>query len=250
MGRMDDLQVESIERATLAAVPPLALREIDGWLLPLDPGTVGRAHSAVPLTHAPPRPDVLAGIERIYRQAGLRPVLRLPRVDAFEGLRGQLRDAGWIEAKPTEVQTASAHAVAGSLRQAYPVTLSSAPSEAWAAVFLGEGFDPVDGASRVDILRRARSAVFATVRVGDEVAAVGTACFSHGWCGVHGMRTLPAFRGRGLAGAVLAAFAGQALERGEPRMLLQVEHGNAPAQSLYRRAGFRRAWAYDYWSAA
>ena len=44
--------------------------------------------------------------------------------------------------------------------------------EGAAAVFLGEGFDPVDGASRVAILKRSASSLFATATVGDEVAAV------------------------------------------------------------------------------
>ena len=41
--------VEAIERATVAAVSPLAVEELDGWLLPFDDGTVKRARSAVPL---------------------------------------------------------------------------------------------------------------------------------------------------------------------------------------------------------
>ena len=36
--------IESIERATLAAVPPEAADQIGDWLLALDPGTGGRAH--------------------------------------------------------------------------------------------------------------------------------------------------------------------------------------------------------------
>ena len=43
--------IEAIERATLDAVPPEQTAVLDGWLLGLDRGTVGRAHSAVPLTH-------------------------------------------------------------------------------------------------------------------------------------------------------------------------------------------------------
>jgi ribosomal protein S18 acetylase RimI-like enzyme len=100
----------------------------------------------------------------------------------------------------------------------------------------------------VEILRRSTDAVFAIARVQGHVAAVGTACFRHGWCGVHGMRTLPAQRGRGLATALLAAFAREALRRGIARTLLQVEHDNAAAQSLYRQAGFSPAWTYEYWT--
>jgi ribosomal protein S18 acetylase RimI-like enzyme len=46
---------------------------------------------------------------------------------------------------------------------------------------------------------------------------------------------------------VLSALAAIALERGNERMILQVEKDNAPALALYRRAGFGTAWGYAYW---
>jgi len=64
---------------------------------------------------------------------------------------------------------------------------------------------------------------------------------------VHGMRTPQNCRGRGLAGRVLASLAAAALARGYERIFLQVEADNAPAHSLYRRAGFELAWNYGYW---
>ena len=82
---MDD--IESIERATLAAVPPQRLEQWGGWLLAFDDGTVGRCHSAVPLRHEAPPPGVLAGIERRYAAAGLPAVLRGPELAAGDGLR-------------------------------------------------------------------------------------------------------------------------------------------------------------------
>ena len=48
---MTSFNIANIERATLAAVSPQAVEELPGWLLPFDTSTVGRAISAVPLTH-------------------------------------------------------------------------------------------------------------------------------------------------------------------------------------------------------
>src|SRR5206468_2215071 len=118
--------------------------------------------------------------------------------------RGELELRGSRANKPTLVQQADCERIAAFGSDA-AVAFTSAPTARWADVFLGEGFDPVDGASRLAILRRAQSSLFATVVVDDQVAAVGSACFSHGWCGIHGMRTAPQFRGRGFAGAILAA---------------------------------------------
>ncbi|MBW8722896.1 MAG: GNAT family N-acetyltransferase, partial [Polaromonas sp.] len=50
---MTSSDIETIERATIAAVSPEIVEEFDGWLLPFDSGTVGRARSAVPLRHEP-----------------------------------------------------------------------------------------------------------------------------------------------------------------------------------------------------
>jgi ribosomal protein S18 acetylase RimI-like enzyme len=243
---MTDEDIESLERATLAAVPPTELLALDGWLVALDPGTVGRAHSAVPTRHTAVSHDLVETIEGHYARAGLRPSLRMPRVPGSEAARERLRERGYAARQPTLTQAGT---VDGLLRLAasHAVQLDAQPADGWAQVFLGAGFDPVDGASRVAILRRGRENMFASVRLDGSVVAVGSACFSQGWCGIHGMRTSRDVRGRGLATAILGAFGRLARDRGVDRVFLQVEEANAAARSLYERAGFRTLWCSEYW---
>jgi GNAT superfamily N-acetyltransferase len=242
---MTDEDTEALERATLAAVPPQEMVALDGWLVALDPGTVGRAHSAVPTRHVRVRHDLFGAIESRYGAAGLRPSFRIPRVVGCDDVRAALQAGGYAPRQPTLTQTGSA---AGLVHVASAqVRLDSQPPQGWAEVFVGPGFDPVDGASRVAILRRGRESVFATVQLDGVVAAVGSACFSQGWCGIHGMRTAPGARGRGFAGAILAAFGQLARERAVDRVFLQVEEANATARSVYERAGLGTAWCSDYW---
>lgn len=243
-------EIEAIERATLAAVPPQRLVQWQDWLLAFDDGTVGRCHSAVPLRHDAPPPGALAEIERQYADAGLPVVLRVPEAAAFDSLRSELLARGYWREKPTLVQIGRVAGLTGSARRRSAIQLADAPSADWEQVFLGEGFDPVDGASRLAILRRGRGSVFASVQEHGRTVAVGSACFSEGWCGVHGMRTLPAHRGRGFATAVLAALGRAARERGVDRCFLQVQQDNAAACSLYAAGGFATAWAYAYWRKA
>ena len=238
--------IASLERATLAAVPPREVEAIEGWLLALDVGTVGRAHSAVPTRHEAVDPAVVPAIEERYAARGLAAVFRVPQPAAFDGLRAALQARGYAASQPTLTLVGHAEAAA-RLATSGEVELSAVPGEDWAAVYLGEGFDPVDGASRVGFLRRSRRSVFAGVRVQGRVVAVGCGCYSDGWWGVHGMRTATGWRGRGHAGAILAALGREALSRGIARAFLQVERDNAAALSLYRRAGFRDAWCYEYW---
>jgi ribosomal protein S18 acetylase RimI-like enzyme len=243
---MTSADIESIERATLAAVAPEAMEEIPGWLLPFDRGTVGRAKSAVPLSHAAPDPAVLREIEARYDLHGLPGVFRIPVAEPYRAFCDQLSRRGFSSGKPTQVLTA-ATSIVQKVSSGSPAEIQTRPGEGWAQVFLGEGFDPVDGASRVEILSRAPGSLYASVREQGETVAAGAAAFGHGWASVHGMRTASGCRGRGLAGRVLASLAAAALRKGYDRMFLQVEAHNAAAQSLYRRAGFQPAWTYAYW---
>ena len=129
-----------------------------------------------------------------------------------------------------------------------PGDLLTTPDEAWGAVFLGEGFDPEDGASRVAALTRSPDALYGCVREGGRTVAVGCVTFGHGWAAIHGMRTDADKRGRGLASQVLAALGRATQDRGIDRVFLQVEEGNKDARSLYRKAGFTPVWPYRYWT--
>jgi GNAT superfamily N-acetyltransferase len=243
------LDIASIERATLAAVPPDATEELPGWLLGLDHGTVGRAHSAVPLQHTQADPAVLPAIEARYAAHGLRAVFRIPAAAAFDGMRAALTQSGYAQQQPTVAQVGTVAAMA-AFSDGLGVDIAPAPGAAWASVFLGDGFDPTDGAHRVRLLGRAQQAVFANISIDGQAVACGTSSFSHGWASVHGMRTVPAQRGQGLASRILGALAREAQARGIDKVFLQVEAANTGAQALYQRAGFATAWGYAYWRKA
>ena len=144
------------------------------------------------------------------------------------------------------------HATADEVAGTAPVTVLPAPDVAWSQVYLGEGFDPVDGASRVRALGRAVGSMYACSmdRVGPAAAGVvatGVGSVGHGWLGIHGMRTLPAHRGQGHAWRILQALAWQAQARGVAQAYLQVDETNHSALRLYASLGFSVAWRYIYW---
>jgi GNAT superfamily N-acetyltransferase len=236
-------EIEAMERATVAAVAPPEVLEIGGWLVPLDDTSVGRAKSAVPLSHTPSF-DALPQILAAFEARGLASSLRIADTPSLEDARNYLTEQGFHAYKPTLVKVGDVDRLAAFADG--EVELMTTPDDGWASVFLGEGFDPQDGAQRVRVLKRSPDAVYAAVRKDGRTLAVGAASFGHGWGGIHGMRTLPAARGRGHAGAILAAFGREMQRRGIARVQLQVEEPN-PARSLYRKAGFEAAWRYLYW---
>jgi len=235
--------VETLERATVEAVAPNEMLEIGGWLVALDGGTIGRAKSAVPLSHDL-GPQALDEIEAAYRQRGLKPAFRIADVPGLEAVRAELRRRGYPVEQPTIFETGVVRDMAAFSEGS--AAILDRPSDAWGAVFLGEGFDPADGANRVAALTRSPDAIYGAAGEGGLVAAVGVMSFGHGWAGIHGMRTAPASRGKGYASAILATLGRAAQARGVERVFLQVEEAN-PARAIYRRAGFSPAWRYHYW---
>ncbi|THD65016.1 GNAT family N-acetyltransferase [Phenylobacterium sp.] len=240
---MDAGEIEAIERDTVAAVAPPGLLEIGGWLVPLDNGTIGRAKSAVPLRHDL-GPEALGEIEAAYRDRGLKPGFRIAEAPGLDAVRAELARRGFTPEQPTVFKTGSVATLAAFSDA--PARLLQRPDDAWAGVFLGEGFDPADGAHRVAVLSRSPGALYGAAGEGGATHAVGVMSFGARWAGVHGMRTAPAHRGKGHASAILGALAREARARGVERVLLQVEEPN-PARRIYRAAGFSEIWTYRYW---
>lgn len=237
------IDVESLERATVEGVAPPEVLELGGWLLPLADGGMGRAKSAVPLRHDV-GPAALDAIVAAYRDRGLPPAFRLAVVPELASVRDALTERGFAAHQPTIVKTGSVDELAAFSDAS--VRIMSQPDDAWRALFAGDGFDPADSAYRAAALARSPGAAFAAAGPDGETHAVGVMSFGHGWGGVHGMRTGPAHRGKGYAGAILAALGRVAQARGVSRVFLDVEEAN-PARRIYRRAGFSMIWRYQYW---
>lgn len=155
-----------------------------------------------------------------------------PELDAALEARGYVRQAS-VSLQTAVTSEVLALAPRGSLR----VRLDERPKPEWFETWHGVvGGDP-DPPRRL-LERIGERAVYASVELGDETVAVGRAVADSGWAGVFNMATRPEARGKGAAGAVLAALAEWASVNDAPRMYLQVEHENAGAMRLYGRVGF------------
>jgi GNAT superfamily N-acetyltransferase len=241
---LNQADIESLEQATVQAVPPEQLVELPGWLLPMDPGTVGRARSAVPLRHEGVNAVVLDRIVARYRDLGYLPALRLPDLPSFEPCHLHLLALGFVRRQPTQVMTGTIDAMLGVPVSIGGCDFEQRSSEAWMSMYQGAGLDPVDGACRARIMARAQTCRYASVGQDGHMLACGAASFGHGWLGVHGMRTAAGWGGRGLASRVLNGMAQLARQQAINRVFLQVDQSNGTARALYARFGLRDAWTY------
>jgi N-acetylglutamate synthase len=244
---MSSPDIESLERATLQAVPPEHLEELPGWLLPMDTGTVGRARSAVPLQHVDADPGDIDRVVARYRRQGFQPAFRLPDLPVLGASYQRLEALGFVRQQPTLVMTGTVDAMLSSPVAFGGCDLDPRPSEAWMAMYLGAGLDPVDGASRSRIMARAHDLRYASIGSGGQMLACGAASLGYGWLGVHGMRTAATCRRQGLASRVLHGMAQLARQQGLQRVFLQVDQSSSGACALYAKFGLRSAWTYAYW---
>lgn len=244
-----DIDIASLEQATLDAVAPAEMQTLGDWLLPFDRSTVGRAISAVPLRHRGIVTATLPVIEALYAERGLKPQFRVADAAGLADLHQALRALGYLPQQPTLTMVGSVcHWPATT--QGLTAQLSKTPTEAWQSVYLSADFDPIDGANRIRALSRSQCLVYASLANAAGVMAAGTASFSQGWVSLHGMRTLARERGKGCASALIAALGQEARTRNTERCFLQVEEGNIAAIRLYRSLGFQTAWLYHYWRKA
>ena len=241
--------IDAIEQATLAALVPSELAQWRGWLLPFGTGPVKRLRSAVALWQAEVDQDSLQQIEARYAAATCPMLWRVSDLPHFAPLRQQVQERGYRAdtSAPVLVQVADCQRLL-SLESPNTVQLAEHPGADWPALYADAESSASEGAERVASMSRAASSRFASLRQDGQTLACGVAAFSHGWLGIHGLRTREDQRGRGHARQLLRAMAEAALAQGIRRCFLQVEEDNAAALALYRRAGFVTVWRYQYWS--
>ena len=239
-------EIATLERATIDAVAPQSVDALDGWLLPFDASTIGRAKSAVPLRHQGLHVADVATIEARYAACGLPAAFRLADSSSLAPLHETLREHGYRADQPTLVQVANTSDILQmSSNVRAQVDTTAHPN--WAAVYTAPGFDPVDGQHRIAALSRSNSAMYAHITQEGAPVAAGVGSFSQGWASIHGMRTVVSQRGHGLARSILVALALEAKQRDICRFFLQVEEENTGAIALYAKAGFQTVWRYHYW---
>jgi N-acetylglutamate synthase len=244
-----------IETLAANAWPPEHVLLLDGWRLRSAGGITRRANSVWPNAEigAASLEEKLAAAESYYAALGQPSIFQICDAARPADLDATLAGRGYGANSHTFVQTAPIRDLLNNLPplRLYPhfeIEVSEEFYDEWFALYcLSEEVSGHAAAMRGGILQRIEPAHgFALLRIEGEPAAVGLGVVERDWLGVFCMATLPSFRRRGAAGAILRTLAiwGQLYEA--QYAYLQVMQNNSPAQQLYAKSGFATAYHYHY----
>ena len=235
---------------------------LGGWLVRAAEGFTGRANSVLPLGDpGMPLDEALTAVSRWYRDRGLPPMIVVPAPaqhapqDAAtqatapqnQALDRDLSRRGWLTRPgPAFVMVAELPLGISLNGQSAgrEIRVSPEPDDAWAAMYHYRGQDLPAIARKV--LTSAEEQSFVSITARGKVLAIARLSIAEGWAGITAVEVHPDHRRQGLGAAITAAVCHEAALRGLHDVFLQVEVDNVPAQSLYKRLGFRYSHRYHY----
>jgi GNAT superfamily N-acetyltransferase len=245
----------TLETLAANAWPAAENRPLGGWRLRATQGVTRRANSVWPnATEAGiGLAEKLLAVEDFYRQRGQPARYQIcPAMQPLD-LDERLAAQGYCSVARTAVQVT---ALQNILRQTAPlrsqpsfvVELSETFDEEWFAAYCAveHNNDPANPVRRAILQRIAPTTGFVTLRIEDEIAAVGLGVLEAQWLGIFCMATQTPFRRRGAANAILRTLAIWAQMNGATHAYLQVMEENQAAQTVYTRVGFVTLYHYHY----
>jgi GNAT superfamily N-acetyltransferase len=252
---MQQFTVDTIrlyETLTLNTAPTLHEDEIDGWRVRAS-GTDTRRSNSATFLH-PTASAALGGtvdatidaVEAWFAAKQQAAVFRLTKALSPPGMDARLAERGYQYAFDCHFMT---RPLVGYGSAALPEALRIRE------VSLVEGTSLLHTLKKMDADKASTELArqqlwqgrqrFLMLQVDGVLAAIGLGRIEMGHLGIFSMHTVDVFRGRGYAQLVVEALCAWGAAVGAHTAFLQVEADNAPALSLYKRAGF--VPAYSYW---
>ena len=219
LAAVTDSSPTDLDRLAARAFVAAEQETAGGWLLRADAAEpVRRLNSALPLG----LPLDVGVVEDWYRSRGLPPRVMVTPEDDLTALDAQLAERGYEVEAPADI-------------------LVGDP---------GEVLERLDGAAH-RVVPTELVAPAAALRSGQDVIQLGaaegagraTVVLQDGWSLILALEVDPAHRRKGIASALVRAWARAAEGRG---LYLQVRKDNRPGHALYEAAGFTRSHAYHY----
>jgi N-acetylglutamate synthase len=244
----------TIEELGLSGWPALQTELYDGWVLRFAEGYTKRSNSVNALYPAKlSLGEKIGACEESYSARGLPTVFKILSFSEHEELDAGLEKRGYARIDETVVRTLDLGGRAwrrAAARPALPsaeIAIEDSFSPEWIDAFCA--FSKVDG--KRDLIKRMLAnsvpkVAVASVKLGSEIVACGFGPMERNWIGFYDIIVKKEERGRGLGEAIMSSILEAAVDGGIGRAYLQVVAGNAPAERLYDKLGFREAYRYWY----
>ncbi|PAZ11602.1 GNAT family N-acetyltransferase [Streptomyces sp. SA15] len=241
---------EELARVSARAWRPVESERLGEWELRAAGGFTRRANSVLPIGDPGiPLDEALSFVRRWYGERGLPAYVQT--ATGAEGtqelLCAELERRGWVREVSAEMWIGALAPIADRDDSEAGVVLSREAGADWLARYQRKGLSEV----ALKVLGSGPSVWFATVpgEAGGAPAAIGRCVVDGRWAGFAAVEVDPALRRQGLASAVIAALARQALDEGASAAWLQVETDNAGARAMYAGMGFAAHHAYHHYRA-
>ncbi len=242
---MDIETIRGCEERLVNVWPAVSTLLMDGWVVRFAHGYSGRANSASAVVPgARMSPELLDTIEKLYRDASLKPSVRItPLADAaVEPMlmqRGyRIKDESRMMVLPLDFHR--------DLPADPRVRIEGAPSRLWLAGVSSHQEPSKRSADHLfAIVGHLRiPAAFATLEIDGAEAGFGMCAIDRSWAEIGSIMLDSAFRGRGLGRATVDALLVWAAREGASNAFLQVDRTNAVACKLYASQGFTDLCGY------
>jgi GNAT superfamily N-acetyltransferase len=242
---MSPVEIRNLERRALQAWPALETRANFGWIQRFAGGYTKRANSINAIEYgAHFTPDVMAELERPYRERGHPPIWRLtplapPEADAVLAGRGyRLIDQSLVQRA----------ALDDRFTPDPEVRIAASPSPLWLAGFAG--LSPVAEHHRETMVRMLHSIAapvgFASVEEDGEPLAFALGVADGDHVGLFDVLVAPVARRRGLARRLTQSIGAWGRGHGARFAYLQVVATNIAGLPLYAELGFETVYSYAY----
>lgn len=242
--------IADLEARAFDAWPAAHVEKLEGWRLRATSGVTRRANSAWTSGAVDDLARAIARSEAFYAERALPAIFQLCPVSP-PGLDEALAARGYAIDAPVAILTVPLAELSAEPPAGSDVRVDREIADDWFELSGRRArFAEVQPVYRGILERIGASggarAGYALASLGGEPAATALGVADGPWLGVFSVATLPEFRRRGAATALLGALARWGSGLGATRAYLQVERDNRIAFDLYLRDGFREVYGYHY----
>ncbi len=240
--------IQTLEELSFNAWPALQTKLYDGWILRFANGYTKRANSINPLYHSTLQlQEKIKKCENEYEKQNLPVVFKLTHDSHPRGIDNELEKRNYIRLDETSVRVLKMSEY--QYRKPEGILIENGFSDDWFKDFVNcsnlknETYQRTAKAVLQNILGQV---VAVRKKMDDKTVGCGYGAIERGYIGIFDVIVDQNYRGKGLGQDIMDGILSAATDEKIENAYLSVVVGNAPAENLYRKLGFKEIYRYGY----